>query len=95
MTNLESSEMAIQIVEHLDRLQVQLEAAKEYILSLPGAPTLEKLDRELFQLESPILRDAASQQQYDEWKHAIQAKDDALDILRSLHEEVTLGKMTA
>lgn len=88
-------DMAEVVIEHIMLLQSQVEAAKEYILSQPGALSREKLDRKLFDLESGIRNDQRFRDQSAEWKRVIQEKDDAQDILQSLHSLVTTGQMSA
>lgn len=88
-------DMAEVVVEQIMLLQSQVEAAKEYILSQPGALKRENLDRKLFDLESDIRNDQIFRDQSAEWKRVIQEKDGAQDILRSLHSLVTTGQMSA
>ena len=95
MTEENLQNMASAVAEHILLLQSQLDASKEYILSQPGALSPERLDSKLFDLESDIRNDQKFREQFAEWKHAIQAKDDAQDILQSLHNLVVTGKMEA
>lgn len=95
MTEENLQDMASAIADHIWLLQSQLDASKEYILSQPGALSRERLDSKLFALESDIRNDQVFREQSAEWKRAIQAKDGAQDILRSLHSLVVTGKMEA
>jgi uncharacterized membrane-anchored protein YjiN (DUF445 family) len=92
---MEPTEMAWQVAEHILLLQSQIDALKEELLDQSNAPTQKQLDLKLFALESTIRNDRKFRDQSDEWKRAIQAKDDAQDILQSLHSLVTQGRMSA
>jgi len=92
---MEPTDMALQVAEHIMLLQSQIEGIKDWILNQPGAPTVKILHKQLFELESAIRNNQKFREQYDEFRSAIQAKDDAQDILQSLHNLVVQWKMTA
>ena len=87
--------MASAVAEHIWLLQSQLDAAKNWILDQPGAPTREKLDSQLFQRDSNLRNRQTHRDKSAEFQRVIQSQDDAEDILRSLHNLVTTGKMKA
>jgi hypothetical protein len=94
ITKMEPTEMALEIADDIRLLQSQLDAAKDWILDQPGAPTREKLDSQLFQRDSNLRNDQKFRDKSDELRNAIRGQDDAQDILRSLHSFLKAGKMT-
>lgn len=93
--NMEPKEMALEIVEEIRVLQSQLDAAKDWILDQPGAPTREKLDSQLFERDSNLRSRQKFRDKSAEFQRVIQSQDDAEGILRSLHSFLKMGKMKA
>lgn len=82
------TQMTIELAEHLQLLQSQIEALRKSILNQPTAPSLEQLDRKLFALESQIRMGEEFRLQSDEFQQLIQAQDDPAMLLQLLHDRV-------
>ena len=92
---MEPKEIALEIAEDIRVLQSQLDAAKDWILDQPGAPTREKLDLQLFQRDSNLRNRQTHRDISDEFRRVIQSQDDAEGILQTLYDFLKTGKMTA
>jgi hypothetical protein len=78
----------LELAEHFLLLQSQIEAIKEEILSQPNAPSRERLDSILFELESRIRNGQKHRGKSDEFQLLIQGQDDPATLIRLLHDRV-------
>ena len=85
---MNNNDKVLEIAERVLLLESQISALKEFILSQPNAPSLERLDRKLFDLQSQIANRPTVRELSDEFRLAVQAQDSDLILLQSLHDFV-------
>jgi hypothetical protein len=90
---MELNFMAMPVAEHILLLESQIEALKKAILSQPNAPTLERLDRELFNLQSQIQKGQRYRERFDEFRLVFESQTDSTALIRALYAEV-LGRQS-
>jgi hypothetical protein len=85
---MDDRDKALEIAERVLLLQSQIEALKDWILAQPGAPTQEKLDSQLFAIESDIRNGQKQRGQSDELRRAIQDQEQPAEMLRLLYQHL-------